>query len=152
MRSIVEDQDRIGWTHFADGRRAKRTREMQTLYMCNRGSTYTENHWMRDFIKHLMALTPTQWLGHNLMKHHHTKGSIALKTKEELPREINRLLDIDTDNPAYRNRLMLDMDPADVEVTSIRETQYPIFKLKAAKAQYNAVEERTKKETKHFKE
>ena len=46
---------------------------------------------------------------------------------------------------------MLDMDPADVAVMSIRETQYAIFKLKAAKAQDNAVEERTNKETKDFK-
>ena len=54
---------------------------MQTMYMCNRGSTYTENHWMRDFVKKLMALTHEQWLGRNLMKHHRTEGSIALQKK-----------------------------------------------------------------------
>ena len=47
---------------------------------------------------------------------------------------------------------MLDMDPVDVAVTSIREAQYAIFELKAVKAQDNAVEERTNKETKYFKQ
>ena len=51
MRSIAEEQDRIGWIHFTEERMTKIIRDMQTMYMCNRGSTYTENHWMRDFVK-----------------------------------------------------------------------------------------------------
>ena len=46
---------------------------------------------------------------------------------------------------------MLDMDPVDVTVMSTRETQYAIFELKAAKAQDKAVEERTNREAKYFK-
>ena len=90
---------------------------------------------MRNFVKKLMAPTHEQWLGHNMMKHHRTEGSIALKTKEELAREFDRLLDTDIHNIADKNRWMLDMDPADVAVMSIRETQYAIFELKAMKAQ-----------------
>ena len=74
------------------------------------------------------------------------------KTKGELAREIDRLLDTDIHNIADKNRRILDMDPVDVAVMSIRETQYAIFKLKAVKAQDNAVEERTNKETKDFKQ
>ena len=44
MRSIAIEQDRIGWAHFAEGRMTKRIREMQTMYMCNRGLTYKVNH------------------------------------------------------------------------------------------------------------
>ena len=130
----------------------KRIQDIQTIYMCNRGSTSTENHWMRDYVEKPMALTHKQWLGRILMKHNHTKGSIALKTKEELARELGRLLDTDIHNITDKNRWMMDMDPVDVAVMSIRETQYAIFKLKAVKAQDNAVEERTNKETKDFRE
>ena len=45
-----------------------------------------------------------------------------------------------------------DMDPVDVAVMSIKETQYAIFELKAAKAQDKAVEKRTNRATKDFKE
>ena len=58
---------------------------------------------MRDFVKKLIALTHEQWLGCNLMKHHHTEGSIALKTKEELARELDRLLDTDMHNITDKN-------------------------------------------------
>ena len=85
------------------------------------------------------------------MKHHRTERSIALKTKEELARELDRLLDTDIHNIADKNRWILDMDPADVAVMSMRETQYAIFELKAAKSQDKAVEERTHRETKNFK-
>ena len=151
MRSIAEEQDRTGWAHFAEGRMKKKTQDMQTMYMCNRGSAYTENHWMRDFVKKPMALTYEQCFSQNLMKHHRTEGSIALKTKEELARELDRLLDTAIHTITDKSRWMLDMDPADMAVTSMRETQYAIFELKAAKAQDKAVEERMNRETKYFK-
>ena len=48
------------------------------------------------------------------MKRHCTKGSIALKTKEELARELGILLDTDIHNIADKNRWMLDnIDPSD---------------------------------------
>ena len=86
------------------------------------------------------------------MKHYRTEGSISFKTKEVLARGLDRLLDADIHNIADKDRWMLDMDPVDVAVMSIRETQYAIFKLKAAKAQDNTVEERTNKETTYFKQ
>ena len=51
-----------------------------------------------------MALTHEQWLGRNLMKYHCTEGSIALKTKERLARELDRLLDTDIHNIVDKNR------------------------------------------------
>ena len=51
MKTITEEQDRIGWANFAEGRMTKKIRDMQTMYMCNRGSAYTEDHWMIDLIK-----------------------------------------------------------------------------------------------------
>ena len=81
MRFITEEQDRIGWANVAEGRTTQMIRDMQTMYMCNRETTYTGDHWMRDFIKNLMCLH-NQWLRQNLVKYHRIKGSIAIKTKK----------------------------------------------------------------------
>ena len=123
---------------------------MHTMYMCNRGLTHTEDHWVRDCIKKLMALTHEQWLGCNLMKHHRTEGSIALKTKEELARELDKLLDTNRHNIADNYRWMLDVDQSDRAVMSMWETQYAIFELKAAQAQEKAVEESTDGKSRDF--
>ena len=51
MKPIAEEQDTIGWANFAERGMTRGIRGMQTLYMCNRGLAYTEDHWMRDLIK-----------------------------------------------------------------------------------------------------
>ena len=73
-----------------------------------------------------------------------------VKTKEELARKLNKLLDTDIHNIADKNRWMLDMYPSDRTVMSMQETQYAIFELKAAQAQDKAVEERTDGKTRDF--
>ena len=62
------------------------------------------------------------------------------------------MLDTDIHNIADKNRWMLDINPSDRAVMSMRETQYAIFELKAAQAQDKAVEERRNGKTKDFKE
>ena len=81
LKGIAKEQDDIGWGRFTEGRVSKRIRNMQTAYMINGDSTYTEDHWMRDLIKHLLNLSHEQWLARNLMKHHQTKGAITLETR-----------------------------------------------------------------------
>ena len=56
------------------------------------------------------------------MKQHRIEGNIALKTKEELARELDKLLDTDIHNIADKNRWILDMYPSDRAVMSMRET------------------------------
>ena len=68
------------------------------------------------------------------MKHHRIEGGIALKSKEELVRELDELFDTDIHNIVDKNRWMLDMDLSDRLVTSMRETHYVLFELKAAQA------------------
>ena len=120
------------------------------MYMCNRGSAYTKYHWTRDFVKNLMSLTHEQWVGQNLMKHHCTESSIAIKTKEELARELDRLLETDIHNIAEKNRWMMNMDPSDRIVMSMQETQYATSELKAAQAQDKSVAKITDSKTKDF--
>ena len=65
----------------------KRIKDTQTMYMGNLGATYTVDHWMRDFVRKLMGLSHKVWLARNLMKHHKTKGTMVIKTKEDLLKE-----------------------------------------------------------------
>ena len=61
------------------------------MYMGNLDATYTVDHWMRDFVRKLMGLSHETWLARNPMKHHKTKGMIAIKTKEELLKEADKI-------------------------------------------------------------
>ena len=61
-------------------------------------------------------------------------------------------MDTDIHSIADKNRWMLDMNPSDRAVMSMRETQYAIFELKVAQAQDKTVEERTDGETRDLTE
>ena len=90
MRFIAKEQDTIGWTSFAEGRVTKRIRDIHTddvIYIGVLDAAYTVDHWMREFVRKLMGLSHKIWLARNPTKHHKTKGTIAIKTKEELLKE-----------------------------------------------------------------
>ena len=55
------------------------------------------------------------------MKCHRTEGAITIKTKKELARELDRLLDKGIHNIAEKDRWMVDLDPSDKAVMSMQE-------------------------------
>ena len=143
MRSIAEEQDAIGWTNFVEGRVTKRIRDMQTMYMCNRNVTYTVDHWMKDFIRKLMGLSHEMWMGRNLMKHHKTQGMVAIRTKEELLEEADKLSHHNFQYIEDKYRWMLDLETEAYAEMGCTKTQYMIFEMEAAKAQDDLVAKRT---------
>ena len=150
LKRIAKEQDDIGWVRFTEGRVGKQIRNMQAAYMFNGDQTYTVDHWMRDLIKRLLHLSHEQWLARNLMKHHQTKGSIALETREQLGRELDKLLDKDIHNIQDQDRWLLDLQQSDVGEMSLRQLQYSVFTLRAANTLDNVVIQRTGGKTKDF--
>ena len=124
MRFIAEEQGAIGWTSFTEGRTKKRIRDMQTLYMGNLDATYTVDHWMREFVCKLMGLSHETWLARNRMKHHKTKGMIAVKTKEELLREADRISHQCLLNIEEKYSWLLDVESASYAEMGYTEVQY----------------------------
>ena len=71
--------------------------------------------------------------------------------KEELARELDKLLDTDIHNITDKRIWMLEMDLLDRVVTSMRETKDATFELKKAQAKDKPVEVGTDRKTKDFK-
>ena len=86
------------------------------------------------------------------MKHHHTKGAIALETREKLARELDKLLDKDIHNIQDRDRWLLDLQQSDAGEMSLRQLQYSVFTLRAADKLDGVVNQRTGGRTKDFAE
>ena len=73
------------------------------------------------------------------MKHHHSKKTLAIQTREELSSELDKLLDKDIHNIPARDRWMLDLQESDIGDMSIRQLQYSVFTLRAAGKQDDTV-------------
>ena len=109
--------------------------------MCNRNVTYTVDLWMRNFMRKLVRLTHEGWLGRNLMKYHKTKGMIAIKTKEELPKEADRVTQQSSLNIEEKYSWMLDLEAVAYAEMGCTEVQYSIFELEALQAQEKLITE-----------
>ena len=121
----------------------RQIRDMQTVYMGNLDATYTVDHWMRDFVCKLMGLSHEIWLARNLMQHHKTKGMIAIKTKEELLKEADRITQQCSLDVKEKYSWLLDVESAAYAEMGCMEVQYSIFELEAHQAQEKLAAKRT---------
>ena len=71
-----------------EGRVTKHIHRLQEWYIASRFSMSTMDAWMQDIILKLLDITHSQWIYRSLAKHHHTKGTKKLDSKEDLMKEI----------------------------------------------------------------
>ena len=107
---------------------------------------------MKDFVRKLMGLSHDTWLARNLMKHHKTKGRIAIQTKEELLREADKIAQRCSLNIEEKYSWLLDVEAAAYAEMGCAEVQYSIFKLESLHAQEQLVAKRTGGKTTSFAE
>ena len=115
----------------------KANQDMQTMYIGNLDATYTVDHWLRDFVRKLMGQSHKTWLARNLMKHHKTKGMIAIKTKEELLREADKIAQQCLLKIEEKYSWLLDVESTVYAKMGCTEVQYLFFGLEALQAQRN---------------
>ena len=78
--------------HFIEGKISWPLRQLQEYYYLLHCPTtqLTIDSWMRGFIGKLLKLTHSQWVFHNITKHHHTNKTDTLYAKQDVMREIER--------------------------------------------------------------
>ena len=86
---------------------------------------------MRDFVRKLNGLSYKTWLARNLTKHHKTKGMIAVKTKEELMKEADKIAQQCLLNIKKKYNWLLDIESAAYTKMGYTEVQHSIFELEA---------------------
>ena len=82
------------------------------------------------------------------MKHHKTKGMIAIKTTEKLLREADKITQQCSLNIEEKYSWLLDIESAAYAKTGYTEVQYSIFELEALQAQEKLMAKRTRGKTK----
>ena len=86
------------------------------------------------------------------MKHHKTKGVIAIKTKKELLREADKIAQQCSLSAEEKYSWLLDVDSAAYAEMGCAEVQYSIFELEALQAQEQLVAKLTGGETMSWSE
>ena len=95
FKGLALTQDAIGWRNFTEGKLSKTFRRVQENYLTSADTNLTVDSWMKGFVGKLLEMTHSQWIFRCISKHHHTKGTLVLASKEELMGEIKRQLESD---------------------------------------------------------
>ena len=71
---------------------------------------------IQGFTSKLHEITHSQWISHNITRHHRTNDTICLDTKEGVMQESERQLDIGFDNLSKHSKYLLEIDPNDLYI------------------------------------
>ena len=104
FKGLARTQDAMGWRNFTEGKLSKTFRRVQESYLASADTNLTVDSWMKGFAGKLLEITHSQWIFLCISKHHHTKGTLVLASKEELMGEIERQLKMGVDAIAEDDR------------------------------------------------
>jgi hypothetical protein len=133
MKIIAVGQDKIGWTHFLEGKITGHFRGMQSLYLRTRPSRINADDWVKQFIYRLTKISHTQWIFRNLTLHDKQHGHLAMLRRETLMEEIERLHSMATDEVPEESKFLLDFDPDDLAEGDISNQEHWILAMRAAR-------------------
>ena len=79
---------------------------------------------LKGSVSKLLEMVNSQWIFRCISKHHHTKGTLLLATKEEFLKEIERQLDMAIDSIADDNWWIVEVGVSQLRDTSVAKQQY----------------------------
>ena len=150
FRVAADEQDRIGWRNFTEGKIAERLRLEQESYLLGHETRMTIDTWMKGFIDQLLSLTHSQWIFRNITKHHSVNGTIQLEKRESVLKEIERQLEMGMGSLPEESRCLLEIDTTNLYRGSSEDQQYWLFAIIAARQAAEAALSLSKGETKSW--
>ena len=133
LRKLAAAQDRIGYRHFTEGKVAKEFRAHQRRYLASARCRLTADSWMKGFVSQLLHITHSQWIFRCITKHHHTNGTNALKSREEVLTRIEQQLDKGLEALPPEDQWLLEIDPQELRGKSLPQQQYWLLAVDAAR-------------------
>ena len=130
LKQLCREQDELGWRNFLEGRISTQFRAIQSRYLRVRHPRRTVDTWLRGFASNLLSITHSQWIFRCISKHHSTKGTKALATREALLTEIERQKQLGSEALSENDQWMLEVD---VEDETAEDQQYWLFAVEAAR-------------------
>ena len=81
-------KDRVRWRHFMEGKFVRKPLGTQKSYLLLANTRLTVDSWARGLAEEIMSLTHSQWIYHNVRKHHTTRGLTQQEAERQLDAEI----------------------------------------------------------------
>ena len=133
MKAIVIGQDKIGWTHFLEGKVTGHIRPMQQMFLKSQKARINGQDWIKQLITRLIKISHTQWIVRNITLHDRQHGHLANIRREELAAEMERLHSLDPSEVPEESRFLLDFDIDDLAEGDVAKQEHWILAMRAAR-------------------
>jgi hypothetical protein len=133
MKAIALGQDKIGWTHFLEGKVTGHIRPLQQMFLKTQKARINGQDWIKQLITRLIKISHTQWIVRNITLHDRQHGHLANLRREELAAEMERLHALDPSEVPEESRFLLDFDIDDLAEGDVANQEHWILAMRAAR-------------------
>ena len=88
---------------------------------------------MRHFISRILQITHSQWIFRNITLHDKIRGTLRLKERKDVLKEVGRLIETDPSGVPSESRFRLEFDFDSLYRTSFEKQTYWVRAIKAAR-------------------
>ncbi len=106
---------------------------MQEIHCKLSDCRMTGDNWMKHFIGKLLQISHLQWLYRNLTLHDKKRGYLRLQRRKEILKEVDHLLDMNTDDIPKESQYLLELDFTPLYSASFEKQSYWVLSMKAAR-------------------
>jgi hypothetical protein len=113
--SMAADQDDIGWRWFMEGIICRCAWDIQDIYSSVKGSNISPCQWAQGLVIKLLKTTHGQWLDRCVQIHDMVAGTGIIACKDENQREIERQLELETEDLLDVDQYLAEINTYDLE-------------------------------------
>jgi hypothetical protein len=129
---MAADQDDIGWCRFMEGMVCSRARDIQDTYSSDKGLNISPCQWAQGLVITLLEMTHGQWLYRCVQINDKVASTCIIARKEEIQREIERQLELGTEDLMDVDQYSAEIDTDDLENGSGERQEYWLLAICAA--------------------
>jgi hypothetical protein len=133
MHQAAISQDAIGWREFMEGKVSKEIAAIQDAHCAISPCLMNGTDWMKHFISHLLHLSHSQWICRNITLHDKLRGTLLLRKREEVLKELDSLIETDPEEIPEERRFLLEFDFDSLYRSSFETQTYWVRAIKAAR-------------------
>ena len=93
-----------------EGKVSKEIAAIQDAHCATSPCRMNGSDWMKHFISHLLHLSHSQWICRNITLHDKLRGTLFLRKREDVLKELDSLIETDPEELPAERRFLLEFD------------------------------------------
>ncbi len=116
-----------------EGKVSKEIAAIQDAHCATSPCRMNGSDWMKHFISHLLHLSHSQWICRNITLHDKLRGTLFLRKREDVLKELDSLIETDPEELPAERRFLLEFDFDSLYRSSFENQTYWVGAIKAAR-------------------